>query len=228
MCVDDFGCFSANVKLIKSSLFPLITDEIEDDEIIKWLRDCKNAGLILFYEVNGKHYLQINDFKQRLRQARKKYPLPIDGQLSDNWLTDDSQLTDYCSPETKRNETESESESETETNLKPKRADKSADVWPTFSDFWERYDKHVGKSKTQKLWERITQGAREKIMKHLEYYTLKGKRYRKDPERYLENETWKDEVIITTPQNATDKRQQHVNDLKSDFANRVIASNKGK
>lgn len=82
MKVDDYGRFYANVKLLKSNLFPL-SDDIRDADVTRWMTECHQAGLILVYEVNQKQYLQIENFKQRLRQAVQKYPPPDDGQLTD-------------------------------------------------------------------------------------------------------------------------------------------------
>lgn len=72
-------------------------------------------------------------------------------------------------------------------------------VWPTFLDFWDKYDKKVGKPKAEILFKKINQGAREKIMQHLDEYLLVEKQYRKDPERYLKSEAWNNEVIIKQP-----------------------------
>jgi len=69
-------------------------------------------------------------------------------------------------------------------------------VWPTFEDFWDKYDKKVGKPKSILYWKKINQGGREKIMQHLERY-VPGveQKFRKDPERYLKYECWNDEII---------------------------------
>jgi hypothetical protein len=71
---------------------------------------------------------------------------------------------------------------------------------PSFEDFWKKYDKKVGRGKTEKLWAKISQDDREKIMDHLNAYVKqKEKNYRKDPERYLRHEGWKDEVVSPEP-----------------------------
>lgn len=101
MKVDDFGCYPADPVFLKSTLFPLIED-LPSKEVEVWLNDCKVNGLIVVYVINEEVFLQIQDFKQRLRQAKGKYPLPIDGQLTDNGRL-----------ETKRNEEETEVEEET-------------------------------------------------------------------------------------------------------------------
>lgn len=83
MKVDDFGCYRANEKLLKSKLFPL-RDNIRDTDILRWVDECQKAGLIAVYEESGKRYLIIKDFKQRKRQMESKHPMPKnDGQLSD-------------------------------------------------------------------------------------------------------------------------------------------------
>ena len=112
MKADDYGCFSANPKLLSSLLFPLIGNITEDD-ILKWLDECSFQDLIIRYSDSNKSYLQINDFRQRVRNMTSKYPLP------DTCQTDDRQLTVNCQTddgvkrsrnevevETKRNEVE--------------------------------------------------------------------------------------------------------------------------
>lgn len=79
-------------------------------------------------------------------------------------------------------------------------------VWPTFQDFWEKYDKKVGRPNAEKLYKNISQGAREKIMEHLDSYVFIEKQFRKDPERYLKTEAWNNEVVL---------KQQPVNNGKS-------------
>jgi hypothetical protein len=78
MKADDFGVFPANVKLLKSYLFPLLASSIKDSEIDTWLNECINCGLIIKYQAKDKWYLQIRDFGQRLRVKQSKYPLPDD------------------------------------------------------------------------------------------------------------------------------------------------------
>ena len=76
MKVDDYGRYSANVKLLKSSLYPFLIDEVREADITRWTTECEKAGLILLYVVASKPYLQIDNFKQTLRQKTEKYPPP--------------------------------------------------------------------------------------------------------------------------------------------------------
>jgi hypothetical protein len=76
MKADDYGRFNASAKLLRCNLYPLLIDEICEDDISGWLAACHKAGLIALYEVDSKPYLQIENFNQRLRSKREKYPAP--------------------------------------------------------------------------------------------------------------------------------------------------------
>ena len=99
MKADDYGSYHANVKLIRSTLFPLKTN-IREADISRWMEELLNAGLILFYEVDEKKYLRVINFGQRLRNMKKLFPHPPDSDLT--------ATRGKSPPETKRNETESE------------------------------------------------------------------------------------------------------------------------
>lgn len=71
-------------------------------------------------------------------------------------------------------------------------------LWPNFDDFWEEYDKKVGsKPKVKSKWEKLSQKSKEEIMAYLPRYKLSKpeKQYRKNPETFFNNESWKDEII---------------------------------
>jgi len=79
MKVDDYGCFHADSRLLKASLFPLQLDSIREADLLRWATECQKAGLIVLYESNSKKFLQIVDFRQRLDKSNPKYPLPSSG-----------------------------------------------------------------------------------------------------------------------------------------------------
>lgn len=103
MKVDDYGRFSANTQLLKSNLYPLKTD-VRITDIALWLAECKQCGLVTTYNVANKEYLQIENFKQVLRQKREKYPSP-DMCVSDATQVSSTRLADAS---LKRNESETE------------------------------------------------------------------------------------------------------------------------
>ncbi len=102
MKADDHGCFHANPKLLKAALFPL--KDISFGMISIYLKECVSAGIVQVYESEGREYLKIIGFGQRLRNMVSKFPQP-----ADNTRPIDSDKP----PETKRNEVETESETET-------------------------------------------------------------------------------------------------------------------
>jgi len=87
-------------------------------------------------------------------------------------------------------ETETETINEIETEVL---------IWPTFEDFWIMYDKKVGdKKKIKKKWDKLKQMDKEIIMDYLPMYkgAEPNKKFRKNPETFLNNESWNDELII--------------------------------
>lgn len=72
---DDHGRFSANLMLLRASCYPLKLDSVKEDSIKKHLAECVAAGLILPYTVEGKPYLEVQDFGQRIN-GKSKYPEP--------------------------------------------------------------------------------------------------------------------------------------------------------
>lgn len=83
MKADDYGCFHANPKLLRANLFPLKSN-VRDTDISRLVAECQKAGLIVIYESDGKKYLEIIEFGQRLRAKTRKYPArSYDGHMSD-------------------------------------------------------------------------------------------------------------------------------------------------
>lgn len=99
MKADDFGNYTANDKLLKAALFPLR----EAHSIQSWMDECVKAGVVKKYSVEGKWYLTIPNFNQRLRAMKPQYP--------DISQSSDGHLHVNGRPETKRNE-EKRNESE--------------------------------------------------------------------------------------------------------------------
>lgn len=67
-----------------------------------------------------------------------------------------------------------------------------------FDDFWDLYDKKTGdKTKLSKKWDKISEQEREKIFEYVPKYKLSqpDKQYRKNPETFLNNKSWNDELI---------------------------------
>lgn len=98
-----------------------------------------------------------------------------------------------------------------------------AEIYPTFQDFWDLYDKKRGKPKAQLYWDKLTHEEKEKAMQHIPMYieSQPDKKYRKDPERYLRYKCFEDEIINHgKQQSAIDNRKmQLISALANDFTN---------
>lgn len=85
-------------------------------------------------------------------------------------------------------------ETETETIT----INKTKDINIDFEFFWDFYDKRVGdKTKIKKKWDKLTDLEREKAFNFIEAYKIcqPDKQFRKNPETFLNNKSWNDEII---------------------------------
>ncbi len=76
MKADDYGCFHALPSLVRSFCFPL-RENMRNSEVSRGIDELRAAGLIAVYAGgDGKPYLQILNFGQRLKQSRHRFPEP--------------------------------------------------------------------------------------------------------------------------------------------------------
>jgi hypothetical protein len=72
-----------------------------------------------------------------------------------------------------------------------------------FDFFWNDYDKKVGdKQKLKNKWNKLSDNDRNQIMNYLPLYieAVPDKQFRKNPETFLNNKSWLDEIVKrTTP-----------------------------
>lgn len=111
--------------------------------------------------------------------------------LYSDYLGVDVSLTIRGQEEEKDKEEEKEEDEDKEVSVT------EIELWPSFEDFWNLYDKKTSRPKCEKLWKKVDHPAREKIMLHLTSYipATPDKKFRKNPDTYLRNESWNDEVI---------------------------------
>lgn len=74
--VDDFGRFWGKPDLLRAALYPLRLDKVGNPDVVKWIGETREAGLVRTYTVDGKEYLQLLDFRQQVRAAKSKFPEP--------------------------------------------------------------------------------------------------------------------------------------------------------
>jgi hypothetical protein len=75
------------------------------------------------------------------------------------------------------------------------------DINIDFDWFWNEYDKKIGeKQKLKKKWNKLTDEERQNAMNYLDLYkqSVPDKQFRKNPETFLNNKSWNDEIINRT------------------------------
>lgn len=89
----------------------------------------------------------------------------------------------------------------------------------SFDEFWNLYDKRVGRAKCEKLWSKLTAKEKRDCITYVPLYVQAqpDKQYRKNPETFLRNKSFYDEII-----NRDNKEQQRTQRFQQ--AARVIAS----
>ena len=101
-----------------------------------------------------------------------------------------------------------EREKPSEGTIIPQKGEKRADspekgkndpieAHPTFSEFWDAYDKKRDRGASERLWSTLKQADREAIMAYIPLYKMAQptKRFRKDPTTFLRHRSWEDEII---------------------------------
>ena len=84
------------------------------------------------------------------------------------------------------------------------------EIWPTFQNFWDAYQKKVGnQEKLKPKFDKLPQKEKERIMEYIPAYIANNqdRKFRKDPQTFLNNKSWNDELIEAT----SNKQQQTIN-----------------
>lgn len=68
----------------------------------------------------------------------------------------------------------------------------------SFEQFWNLYDKKVARPKCEKLWQKLSKKEKRDCMEYTPVYvaSTSEKCFRKNPETFLRNKSWNDEIII--------------------------------
>lgn len=72
---DDFGRFTANLALLRASLFPLQLEKVSERDVAELLKECEGVGLLATYDADGKKFLALAKW-ERGRAKESRYPQP--------------------------------------------------------------------------------------------------------------------------------------------------------
>ena len=129
--------------------------------------------------------------------------------------TEYSLIIEESEPVQKVNRTSSESEqvlaqtgSESEHTKESIKETKQNKEDPMFEFWYNKYNKKVAKDKTFMLWDKLSATNKEKCLKVVDKYVLStpDKQFRKQPDTYLRNNCWEDEIILSA-----DKISKYIN-----------------
>lgn len=110
-------------------------------------------------------------------------------------------------------------ETETETETK---AITKTELYPSFQDFWDLYDKKTGnKTLIQPKFDKLPQKVKEQIINYLPAYieSTPDKTYRKNPQTFLNNKAWEDELIKYNSNGRQKNNQPDYSNLERILAN---------
>ena len=104
-------------------------------------------------------------------------------------------------------------------NTNEEESEVKIEVWPTFDDFWDLYDKKTDRAKCEKKWNNLNQEDKEAVMEYLPAYkqSTPDKKYRRNPETFLNNKTWENEIIDNSTKNNRNRIPQAGSFTLADF-----------
>lgn len=182
---DDYGVIECSPQKLKAQVFPY------DDVDVRPLMDNLIAlKKLLPFDVDGKKYLYIKNFLKYQKvdkPSQYRYP-PAPREL----------LAEY--PEITRIVLTSEEKRREEKRSKKKRSEVNY-LDQKFVSFWNEYPKKVGKSNAYELWEELSETQKDLILADVPERKSDEKwvgGFIKDPERYIKNRQWEDEIKITS------------------------------
>lgn len=191
---DDDGVFEGDPLLIKSQIFPRRTD-IRVEQIIQWLDQLVKARFLIPFQFKGEGYYISRTFKTHQR-IDKPQPGTIPVDTLDAILKEDILFVEHSTnvprivlPVLEGKGVDKEGNGREDARAAPN---------INFSVFWDLYDKKVGeKEKLEKKWLSLTDTEREKAIQQIPKYKLSQpeKKFRKNPETYLNNKSFNDEII---------------------------------
>lgn len=153
--------------------------EVSNTSISLWVKRLKDCGYInvhLFYKEGTKEIL--NRYISLIKEGtQENLNTPIQENLKDNITVNNNTFNNTNNTEVDESENLIELEN--------------------FEKFWILYDKNVKRKLCFKKWQKIKTDTYPIIFDHVERYvkSTPDKQYRKNPETYLNNQCWNDEIV---------------------------------
>jgi len=203
---DDFGRFTANLALLRASLFPLQLDKVSEKDVARLLKEAEDCGLLATYGVDGKQFVTIAKWEKG-RAQQSKYPPPPEN------ICERLQTYVYSGKHTHTDVHDSDSDSDSDSPKAPKGAEPVG-----FADFWGVYPRKESKVKAINAWKKNEpdQATQSRILKDVvarkasEAWTKENGQYIPHPASYLNQRRWEDLIEVPqTKEMLADKLRAH-------------------
>ena len=167
--LDDYGRYDGREAILLAQLYPLQMHKVKTKDISRWMKECVKAKLLYLYVHGGKPYIEVANFRQRLRAKVSKWPAY------------DGQVQDY---------TEAETYSETETH--------SVSDLETVEEIYNAYPKRVGKANAIKsISKALEKVDAKKLLEVVKIYAKSREnqdmQYTKHPATWFNQQCWEDD-----------------------------------
>ena len=161
---------------------------ISETEFLNICRDCDKIILDKFFKDNSGKYIN-----QRLLDEMTKRKNYTESRRKNRLGKTKEHMLNISKTYDKHMENRNENE-----NINKNKNEIKVELYPTHEDFWNEYNKKRGKQKSIKAWNKLNQKTKEEIMAYIPAYveSTPNIEFRKDPATFLNNEGWKDELII--------------------------------
>lgn len=245
---DDSGVIRGNPALLKSAIFPY-DDNLRVSEVQRWIDALVNARMLIPISHKHESYYVIRTFRSH-QKLDPRYPNYIISKEAIANILDsyDNTSGTQCAPSgdplrdggrdlyrdiyppivpqggntcNSQNEIPNNYSKFSEEEKEKSSAKKEKELNYSFDEFWELYDKKVGKKdELIKKWLKLSEEERELAMSYIPEYKLSkpNKKYRKNPETFLNQKAWNDELIFDDQANGnTTKQKRTPCDKESDF-----------
>lgn len=221
---DDCGVVIGNVTWIKSKVFPY--DQIQVQQLAKWIKELEITGFIYLFSWMQEEFIYLPTFSRHQVINKPNYEdLNVPKDVLDKQIrliTEQSRNDTGTIPEQSVPIIGEERNNNINPSIIPPIDDKCDAV---FDKFWDMYDKKVGdKAKIKAKFSKLSKSDKEKIFATLPLYKANtpDKKYRKNPETYLNNKSWNDEIISNGSDKNNDRKhfiasEKAVYGQKSDF-----------
>lgn len=215
MKADDFGRYTADPKLLRPYLFPLLLESTREANLERWIAECEKVRLVRRYVVGGKPYLVVEKFGQRIRADVSRFPDPPP---TDACPPDDGHVAGTCPPDDRHARPESEAiDGDGVEDVPPLDAahrgpaadgvleEPAVGDPPGFVEFWAAYPRHVERKRAVSAWRNLPARDRVAAMTALGGHVAAWDRDRRPPDKiphptsWLNGRRWEDELPPAQP-----------------------------